>query len=163
MFASKHRKYKLFPLVNRRVVPGLSRLSKSLCVQSLCAFILPYASFLRVGGNPKITRIRFFAASEAQNPAISATDWLRARSRPPWSWRFCDASFAPLAKIGNRLRHAKGEFPACVLKCERDPQFLEEGNRKCPEKAKAHHSTHLEEVLNFFEIVSELLCFTGFG
>ena len=42
MFASKHRKYKLFPLVNRRVVPGLSRLSKSLCVQSLCAFLLPY-------------------------------------------------------------------------------------------------------------------------
>ena len=42
MFASKHRKYKLFPLVNRRVVPGLSRLSKSLCVQSLCAFFLPY-------------------------------------------------------------------------------------------------------------------------
>ena len=34
----KHRKYKLFPLVNRRVVPALSRLSKSLCVQSLCAF-----------------------------------------------------------------------------------------------------------------------------
>ena len=42
VFASKHRKYKLFPLVNRRVVPGLSRLSKSLCVQSLCAFFLPY-------------------------------------------------------------------------------------------------------------------------
>ena len=33
--------YKLFPLVNRRVVPGLSRLSKSLCVQSLCAFFFP--------------------------------------------------------------------------------------------------------------------------
>ena len=33
---------KLFPLVNRRVVPGLSRFSKSLCVQSLCAFFLPY-------------------------------------------------------------------------------------------------------------------------
>ena len=32
MFASKHRKYKIFPPVNRRVVPGLSRLSKSLCV-----------------------------------------------------------------------------------------------------------------------------------
>ena len=42
VFASKHRKYKLFPLVNRRVVPELSRLSKSLCVQSLCAFFLPY-------------------------------------------------------------------------------------------------------------------------
>ena len=41
VFASKHRKYKLFPLVNRRVVPGLSRLSKSWCVQSLCAFLLP--------------------------------------------------------------------------------------------------------------------------
>ena len=41
MFAPKHRKYKLFALVNRRVVPGLSRLSKSLCVQSLCAFFLP--------------------------------------------------------------------------------------------------------------------------
>ena len=32
----------IFPLVNRRVVPALSRLSKSLCVQSLCAFFLPY-------------------------------------------------------------------------------------------------------------------------
>ena len=39
VFASKHRKCKLLPLVNRR--PGLSRLSKSLCVQSLCAFFLP--------------------------------------------------------------------------------------------------------------------------
>ena len=40
--ASKHRKYRHFPLVNRRVVPGLSRLStKSLCVQSLCAFSCP--------------------------------------------------------------------------------------------------------------------------
>ena len=37
----KHRKYKLFPLVNRRVVPGFSRLSKSLRVQSVCAFLLP--------------------------------------------------------------------------------------------------------------------------
>ena len=35
VFASKHRKYTFFPLVNRRVVPGLSRFSKSLCVQSL--------------------------------------------------------------------------------------------------------------------------------
>ena len=43
VFASKRRKHKLFPLVNRRVVPGLSRLSKSLCVQSLCAFLLPYS------------------------------------------------------------------------------------------------------------------------
>ena len=42
VLASKHRKYKLVPLVNRRVVPGLSRLSKSLCVQTLCAFSLPY-------------------------------------------------------------------------------------------------------------------------
>ena len=42
MFALKHRKYKFFSLVNRRVVPGLSRLStKSLCVQSLYAFFLP--------------------------------------------------------------------------------------------------------------------------
>ena len=32
----------LLSLVNRRVVPGLSRISKSLCVQSLCAFFLPY-------------------------------------------------------------------------------------------------------------------------
>ena len=43
MFALKHRKYKLFPLVNWRAVPGLSRLSKTLCVQGLCAFLLPYA------------------------------------------------------------------------------------------------------------------------
>ena len=51
MFASKHRKCKLSPLVNRWVVPGLSRLSKSLCVQSLCAFFLPYRdsqNFLQV-------------------------------------------------------------------------------------------------------------------
>ena len=41
VFASKHRKYNFFPLVNRRVVPGLSRLSKSLCVQMLCTFFLP--------------------------------------------------------------------------------------------------------------------------
>ena len=34
-------KYKLFPLANRRVVPGLSRLSESSCVQNLCAFFLP--------------------------------------------------------------------------------------------------------------------------
>ena len=33
---------KHFLQVNRRVVPGLSGLSKSLCVQSLCAFFLPY-------------------------------------------------------------------------------------------------------------------------
>ena len=40
VFASKHRKYKLFPLVNRRVVPGCPTF-KCLCVQSLCAFFLP--------------------------------------------------------------------------------------------------------------------------
>ena len=34
MFASKHRKYQLLPPVNRRVVPGLSRLSKSLSVSA---------------------------------------------------------------------------------------------------------------------------------
>ena len=37
----------------------------------------------------------FFAAAEAKNPAISAAEWLRARLRPPWSLRFCDASFVP--------------------------------------------------------------------
>ena len=53
VFASKHWKYKLFPLVNRWVVPGLSRLSKSLCVQSLCAFFLPKTRgrFDENGGN----------------------------------------------------------------------------------------------------------------
>ena len=40
VFASKHRKHKLLPLVNLQVVPGLSRLSKSLCIQNLCAFFL---------------------------------------------------------------------------------------------------------------------------
>ena len=50
VFASKHRKYKLFPLINRRVVAGLPRLSKSLCVQSLCAFhVLPFLVFLEKG------------------------------------------------------------------------------------------------------------------
>ena len=38
----------------------------------------------------------FFAAGEAKNPAISAAEWLRARLRPPWSLRFCDAIFVPL-------------------------------------------------------------------
>ena len=32
----------------------------------------------------------------AQSPAISATEWLRARSQPPWSLRFCDAHFVLL-------------------------------------------------------------------
>ena len=35
-------------------------------------------------------------AGEAKNPAISAAEWLRARLRPPWSLRFCDAMFVPL-------------------------------------------------------------------
>ena len=38
----------------------------------------------------------FLAAGDAQNPAISATDRLRARLRPRWSLRFCDASFVQL-------------------------------------------------------------------
>ena len=41
----------------------------------------------------------FFAAAEAKNPAISAAEWLRARLRPPWSLRFCDAIFVPLSPI----------------------------------------------------------------
>ena len=36
------------------------------------------------------------AAAEAKNPAISATEWLRARLRPPWSLRFCDVIFVML-------------------------------------------------------------------
>ena len=40
----------------------------------------------------------FFAAAEAKNPAISAAEWLRARLRPPWSLRFCDAIFVPLSE-----------------------------------------------------------------
>ena len=39
----------------------------------------------------------FFADGEAKNPAISAAEWLRARLRPPWSLRFCDAIFVPLS------------------------------------------------------------------
>ena len=49
VFASKHRKYKLLPLVNRRVVPALFRLSKSLAVQSLCAFSCPSNAFAASG------------------------------------------------------------------------------------------------------------------
>ena len=43
----------------------------------------------------------FFSAGEAKNLAISATEWLRARSRPPWSLPFCDASFVPLGSQGD--------------------------------------------------------------
>ena len=47
LFASKHRKYQLVPLVNRRVVPGLSRLSKKLmCSKFMCLFLaLSFAHF----------------------------------------------------------------------------------------------------------------------
>ena len=38
----------------------------------------------------------FFAAGEVENPAISAAEWLRAHLQPPWSLRFCDASFGLL-------------------------------------------------------------------
>ena len=44
-FASKRRKYKLFPLVNRRVVPTF----RSLCVQSLCAFSFLIFGPLKIG------------------------------------------------------------------------------------------------------------------
>ena len=46
------------------------------------------ASPLRFGGSKDQNRWRtrfVFATGEVQNPAISATEWLRARSRPPWS------------------------------------------------------------------------------
>ena len=37
MFASKHRKYKLLPLINRRVVPGLSpTFEKLMCSKFMC-------------------------------------------------------------------------------------------------------------------------------
>ena len=39
----------------------------------------------------------FVAAGEAKNPAISAAELLRARLRPPWSLRFCDAIFVLLS------------------------------------------------------------------
>ena len=59
MFASKHRKYKLFPLVNRCVL-----LSKSLCVQSLSAFFLPYIlganwKSAKTAGNSRLAHSRF--------------------------------------------------------------------------------------------------------
>ena len=46
---------KPFPLVNRRVVPGLSRLSQRLCVQSLCAFRYNYKKNGLRNCFPKIT------------------------------------------------------------------------------------------------------------
>ena len=40
MFASKHRKYELFPLVYRRVVPGLFRTFKKFtCSKFVCLFL----------------------------------------------------------------------------------------------------------------------------
>ena len=42
-----------FPLVNQRVVPGLSRLSKSLCVQGLCAFSCPNCAGSHLRGDGK--------------------------------------------------------------------------------------------------------------
>ena len=38
---TRKKKEKQFLLVNRLVVPGLTALSKILCVKSLCAFFLP--------------------------------------------------------------------------------------------------------------------------
>ena len=58
------------------------------------------AIFLRFWGFPpqkSLAASDFFAAGEAKNPAISAAEWLRARLRPPWSLRFCDAIFVPLS------------------------------------------------------------------
>ena len=41
VFASKHRKYKLFPPVNRRVVPGLSpTFKKYMCSKFMCLFLV---------------------------------------------------------------------------------------------------------------------------
>ena len=37
----------------------------------------------------------FFCGRRSENLAISAAEWLRARLRPPWSLRFCDAIFVP--------------------------------------------------------------------
>ena len=42
----------------------------------------------------------FFCGWRGEKPsAISATEWLRARLGPPWSLRFCNASFAPLRTL----------------------------------------------------------------
>ena len=88
MFSSKHRKYKLFPLVNRRVVPGLSRLSKSLCVQSLCAFFLPY-------------KCRFCAELEKSE---KYSRWgQRQKAKSTWPW----ASIFTLLRWGNRCRFSE--------------------------------------------------------
>ena len=75
-------KKKLFPPVNRRVVPGLSRLSKSSCVQSLCAFFLPYSL---------LTVEDWFGLSCLQVPSSGNLVWSLLLKVPPtvFSLVFC--------------------------------------------------------------------------
>ena len=58
----------------------------------------------------------FFAAGEAENPAISAAEWLRARLRPPWSLQFCDAIPAFWQKTRMPRKKARIFLPAEPLK-----------------------------------------------
>ena len=81
----------------------------------------------------------FFAA---ENPAISAAEWLRAHLRPPWSLRFCDAIFVPL-----RTGPTKVDFS--VFSTSRTPT---KAPTKRPTKASAEEPTKVSSQ------VVEVLC-----
>ena len=65
---------------------------------------------MRLTANKSLAASDLFAAGEAKNLAISAAEWLRARLRPPWSLRFCDAMCVPLITAGFLYR-AGAETP----------------------------------------------------
>ena len=102
MFASKRRKYKLFPRVNRRVVPGLSRLSKSLCVQSLCAFFLPY-----LRQEKRAQRLTFWVRRPPGGVGVfHAKGW--------WPKTSCPPSKLCLPWVSKRgIRDVPGILPGC--------------------------------------------------
>ena len=128
MFASKHRQYKLFPLVNQRVVPGLSRLSKS-----LCAFFLPYFRvWYRKSGCS-------WELSNFQLQLPSRILFFSAPMRTIWLCRWCDANILDREKVsfGKRVL-----FKMCMFRefgDSRDPQSVES-------ERESNHSLDSREV-----------------
>ena len=47
---------------------------------------------------PITPKIAIFCGRRSEKLAIFAAEWFRARLRPPWSLRFCDAIFVPLIR-----------------------------------------------------------------